>query len=333
MIGNNATWHSHFTPQLDPHIVNEIKRQKVLIFWGTRIDGNATLLTNKDLAVNSKFGFQAEFRRVQNAQRNLKNNKDKVILKMIDLREYAMTQTPNKNRDDEEAANKYSTVIDKIITDFLPTTIVLAFSSEEFAQYDLLDLEKPIHQREFNRTYGKLDIIKQMQDSFRLQEVLASKPNFMIFRTKNITQNEVCFLSFITSNCQPGIRASTPLALNEIINVAGNTQETKILIISGSSGDPWVKTSGFTDPFLLAHELYRAACELVGVDPQNEEDDFLPEPIPQTKSTNVSKDALLNNKNYRNMKFLVLNIEHILSKQMLRDFVNEYTYDVYFSLI
>ena len=125
--GNNANWYSHFTLLL-PHVVKEIKRQKVLIFWGTRIDGNATLLTNKDLAVSSKFGFQAESRRAQNAQRSLKNNKAKVEFKMIDLRDYVKTQTPNENRNDKEAVNKCNAVIDEIINRFCPTIIILAFS-------------------------------------------------------------------------------------------------------------------------------------------------------------------------------------------------------------
>ena len=46
LTGNDANWYSHFTPLVDRHIVNEIKTQRVLIFWGTKIDENATIMTD-----------------------------------------------------------------------------------------------------------------------------------------------------------------------------------------------------------------------------------------------------------------------------------------------
>ena len=318
--GNN--WYSHFTPELDLHLINKTKAPKVLILSGTRINGTSTILTDKSLRIDSKFRLQAESRRIQRIQRNLEVNK--IVFHLADLREHILDDSQIGSKRENEYSNSRLQTLIRTIKDFLPTTIVLPFSSNEIGKYPLLNLSIPEDKLRFKKTYNRLDIIREIHEHFLFQEVIACNQNYMIFQTKNITQNEVCFLSFITSNCQHGIKASITDALDDIHKIARTIRETKLLVISGSRGDPWDKTSGFTDPDFLEHELYRAACEIVGVDAENEENVSLPTPNPQLPSHNLRKDALLNNPKYDNMKFLVLNIKQFVSKEMLRDFVNEY---------
>ena len=321
--GYEKNWYSHFTPEIDSRIVNKIKSPRILILWGTKMNETSTILTDESLSIDSKFKFQAESRRVQRLQRNLVSNK--ISFHLVDLREQILGEPMlDAKRDNECLKDKPLQTSIRAIKDFFPTTIVLPFSSTEFGKYPLLNLSIPVDKSRFKKTYNRLDIIKDIHEHFLLQEVIDRNPNYMIFQTKNVTQNEVCFLSFITSNCQPGIKASITDALDNILQIAKDIQETKLLVISGSSGDPWDKISGFTDPELLDDELYRATCEIIGVDPLNEEENSLPNPNPQMPSHFLRKDALLNSPKYENMKFLVLNIKQFLRKQMLRDFVNEY---------
>ena len=319
---NDANWYSYFLPSIDSRLTNDIKTPKVLIFWGTTIsqNGTSTIITDERLEVKSKFRFQAESRRLQKLEKELEGKK--VTLKLIDLREYKSKQA-SLGQDNCNAAVNAS--IDTIIKDFRPTVIVLAFSSEDFARYDWpLDLEKHRHKCKFEDTYIKLDIIKQLHENHIIQEIVDSKPNFMLFKTKNIAPNEVCFLSFITSNCQPGIKLSITHALDEILEIAGKDRETKILVLSGSDGLDSSGASGFTDPRLLDHELYKQSCELVGVDPQRKDDKTLPKPIPQIQSESTRAEALLTNQKYRLLKFLVLNIRHFSGESNLDIFVSQY---------
>ena len=315
-------WYSFFAPTLDKRLESS-KSSRVLILWGTNIKGISTLLSDKRQKIDSIFGFQAESRRVENLKKKLKQNC--VTFQIYDLRKCIFEQDCLATNDINERVNERYEATKQIIRNFHPTTIVFAFSSEEFGEYPMLDLDKVDDEIHFEETYNKLDIVQQLHKDLMIQSVVHSNQGFMIFQTRNIAENEVCFLSFITSNCQPGIMTSITDTLDEILLVAGMKAETKILIISGSSGTSRGKISGFTNQRLLKHDMYQNTCELVGIDSEGKNSDSIPKPTSQIQSKYARTDALMINPKYKNMKFLVLNIKHfVIVKQTLGDFVNKY---------
>ena len=103
----------------------------------------------------------------------------------------------------------------------------------------------------------------------------------MHFITKNIFQSEKCLLTSSTPTSESGLTTSIPGFLNYLTSL-GNPSKTRVLIISGSHGDPHDKVSGFSHKDLLDNSLYEETCELVGVEPQRKRD----KSIPLSSSTN-----------------------------------------------
>ena len=115
-----------------------------------------------------------------------------------------------------------------------------------------------------------------------------------------------------------GFYHNIPNFLNYLNCLARNSSETRVLIITGSHGSEKGE-SGFSNQMYLDYQFYKKDCNLIGVDPEDDNCIAKPEAKAQSKSVHSDKHALLEYPEFENMSFNVLNIKHlsILEKHCL----------------
>ena len=309
------------------HNFPNVRQTRVLILSGTKIDDKGcynkntssfhrdvyTVLSNENLADSS--AFQRDCERVKVLEKCSKTNK--IIFNVLDLSIYF---TNGKTMSRNEYKENVKMMLEEV-RKFWPTMIVLPFSSIYFN-----DAPVPLRYNEnkFNSIYRRLDLVNELQNYHLLEDLIKKSRNYMIFRSRNIFQVDECLLMSSTFTSVSGLRTSFQQFFNYLRRI-GSTSKTRVLIISGSHGSKNTGFSGLTQKDLLHHGFYVETCEVLGVSPQKEDDVSIPLPGPQQKDPGAKDDALLNEGDFEDIKFHVLNIKHFHNnKKEFLMYVKEY---------
>ena len=241
---------------------------------------------DKTMADEIKIKFDTRRMKQLQMYANAKN----MTLKIVDLQEFLFRE-PRKAM--EELVRE--------IKQFLPTRIIFTFSSEKYYLFKL---------------------IIQMQNWFLLEDKETDRgSNFVVYDTKNIFQNDKCFLSSITATYYTGIEYSIFDGIDNIVKA----RQTKLLIISGSRGAKDGKESGFNNEKLLLQKHYDDARRFFNLSTDKSHEAGLPQSYSPFNPAFESASEFRPMGQPSNLQIMVLNIKHFTNNDKgLIEFIRQH---------
>ena len=170
----------------------------------------------------------------------------------------------------------------------------------------------------------------------RLGKLLIIEDKYIMFATKHFYMADGAILMSPNATSGRGITEELKEMLVKHVadNIIANTEDTRVLTISGTHGDQG-GASALSEKDMAEYELYEDDCKIIGIvpyqvpdseaskKPKNDWPDGIP-PISDIKNTGGSNKSIQDDTKLNKMKFQVVNLGHYTEKEdrLIKDIID-----------